>query len=296
MDHLTRQAALRLGLSDSSLHRAVAAGTMHRIRRGHVCDAADWEALTDDDRYLVRIRAAAAALTLPASLSHQSAAALHGLPILRPDRRVVHFSLDGRGGGHGGPRALHRCPLDPVDVTTVDGLSVTTLERTAVDVACAGTFAQAVCVAESALRAGATREEMAAALIRAGRRRGIAVARAGLAYADGRTESIGESWSRALMHPWGDVPEPRLQHPFTRDDGTFVARTDFDWNGRLVGEFDGEVKYGGDTRAAVLAERRRENALHALGVYVIRWTWPDLVHSERLHRLLRDGLRLAGLL
>ncbi|MBY6438443.1 hypothetical protein HQ602_18890 [Rhodococcus kroppenstedtii] len=296
MDHLTRQAALRLGLSDSSLHRAVAAGTMHRIRRGHVCDAADWEALTDDDRYLVRIRAAAAALTLPASLSHQSAAALHGLPILRPDRRVVHFSLDGRGGGHGGPRALHRCPLDPVDVTTVDGLSVTTLERTAVDVACAGTFAQAVCVAESALRAGATREEMDAALIRAGRRRGIAVARAGLAYADGRTESIGESWSRALMHPWGDVPEPRLQHPFTRDDGTFVARTDFDWNGRLVGEFDGEVKYGGDRRAAVLAERRRENALHALGVYVVRWTWPDLVHQERLHRLLRDGLRLVGLL
>ncbi|MFW0874350.1 hypothetical protein [Rhodococcoides corynebacterioides] len=295
MDHLTRESALRLGLSDSRLRRAVAAGSLHRIRRGHLCDAGEWADLTDDARYLVEVRAAAAALTLPASLSHHSAAAVHGLPVLRPDRRVVHFTLDGRSGGHSGPRALHRCPLDPVDVTTVDGLSVTTLERTAVDVACAGTFAQAVCVAESALRAGATREGLTAALVRAGRRRGIAVARAGLAYADGRTESIGESWSRALMRGWADVPEPRLQHTFTRDDGQFVARTDFDWDGRLVGEFDGEVKYGGDTRAAVLAERRRENALHALGVHIVRWTWSDLVHSERLHRLLRDGLRMVGL-
>ncbi|MBY6368479.1 hypothetical protein [Rhodococcoides corynebacterioides] len=61
-----------------------------------------------------------------------------------------------------------------------------------------------------------------------------------------------------------------------------------------MGEFDGEVKYGGDTRAAVLAERRRENDLHALGVHVVRWAWPDLMQSDRLHRLLRDGLRMVG--
>lgn len=39
------------------------------------------------------------------------------------------------------------------------------------------------------------------------------------------------------------LPIPRLQHEFRDENGKLVARTDYDWEGLLVGEFDGDVKY-----------------------------------------------------
>ena len=97
------------------------------------------------------------------------------------------------------------------------------------------------------------------------------------------------------MHSWDDIPDPRLQQRFLTSTGVFVARTDFDWDGRLVGEFDGRVEYGGGAERTVLAERRREIALQNMGIHVVRWTWNDLVHPELLYRILRDGLDRAGL-
>ena len=46
-----------------------------------------------------------------------------------------------------------------------------------------------------------------------------------LALADGKSESVGESMSRALIHVLG-LPAPVLQHTFYDNEG-FIARTDF---------------------------------------------------------------------
>ncbi|MEE3850786.1 hypothetical protein VZC37_10615 [Gordonia sp. LSe1-13] len=134
-------------------------------------------------------------------------------------------------------------------------------------------------VFDSALRLGADRDVMRAMLH--GRRHGVGHARRALHHADSGAENPGESWVRAQLIEAG-LPIPRLQHEFYDEDGRFVARTDFDWAGLLVAEFDGDVKYGKHLRPgetpfqAMKREKTREDALRRMDVMVIRWTWKDL--------------------
>lgn len=83
--------------------------------------------------------------------------------------------------------------------------------------------------------------------------------------------------------------------------GGAYAVVDFDWAGRLVGEFDGLRKYCRDLRPgespedAVVREKIREDELRDLGLGVVRWTWKDLRDDTMIPRvrraLLRAGLR-----
>lgn len=70
-------------------------------------------------------------------------------------------------------------------------------------------------------------------------------ARQAIAFADARTESVGESRSRVAMHEAG-LPAPDFQIEVRSGvTGAQVARSDFGWHERrTVGEFDGFVKYG----------------------------------------------------
>ncbi len=120
----------------------------------------------------------------------------------------------------------------------------------------------------------------------AARRRMVAV----VSFADEGAESVGESYSRALMRELG-FELPRLQVWLDRD-GRRIARVDFYWPRlRLVGEFDGVMKYtrskefSGQAPAEVLvAEKRREDEIRALGERVVRWGWDDLMHPQRFGR------------
>jgi hypothetical protein len=81
-----------------------------------------------------------------------------------------------------------------------------------------------------------------AALDRARGCPGVPVARRVVAFADGRSESVGESRSRVAIAAAG-LPPPELQWSMRLDHG--MAYTDFAWPElRTVGEFDGRVKYG----------------------------------------------------
>ncbi|MGU3435014.1 hypothetical protein ACNHUS_18600 [Actinomycetes bacterium M1A6_2h] len=286
MDYLTRQAALAAGITDQQMRTARMRGTRRTILRGCTVDATEWDALAAHEQYLMKVRAYADS-GISGVLSHESAAALHGLPILRPDRSRIHESADGRGGGTTSPRRrLYRNPLHPDDCTVVDSIPVTSVARTALDLACKGTFEQAVCAVESALRMGAHFD-----LSRLGRRRGIAMARRAVEFASPLPESIGESWSRALMSQWPEVPAPRLQHTFVDRRGP-IGRTDFDWE-FMVGEFDGLAKYS--SQADLIAEKLREDRLRAMGLHVVRWVWSDLTRPERLRRILKEGFAIAQL-
>ena len=56
-------------------------------------------------------------------------------------------------------------------------------------------------------------------------------------------------------------------------------------------EFDGAVKYAGaDGREALVREKRREDALRAMGYEVVRVTWADLTHPEVVVALVRRAL------
>ncbi len=65
--------------------------------------------------------------------------------------------------------------------------------------------------------------------------------------------------------------------------GRRIGICDFGWEEhRVVGEFDGKVKYGrllkpGQTPGdVVFAEKRREDAIRDEGWEVARWIWADL--------------------
>jgi very-short-patch-repair endonuclease len=77
-------------------------------------------------------------------------------------------------------------------------------------------------------------------------------------------------------------------------DGRMVP--DFAWRReRILLEFDGKGKYlrgmspGEDPGEVVWREKRREDRLRALGWIVVRVVWADLMHPERLTRMLVDA-------
>lgn len=305
---IRRRDVAAIGMDDSHLRVRVKSGLLTRLYRGvytFSCELADL-AKYERERELYRrtVLGAADAGDGSKAISHHSAAVLHGLPLLNGATTRVHFTANRSTGGRKKGRAniLHATPWHPDEVVKLDGLLVTSLARTAVDLARAGSFFQAVCALDGALGMGVPHAELTDVLARSHGRTGIRTALRAFAIADGDAESIGESLSRALMHSFGDLPMPRLQHQFHDASGTFVARTDFDWAGIVAGEFDGYAKYirylrPGETMAdAYEREKKREQKLARLGVLVVRWCWDDLMKSHRLHGILRDALGNRGLL
>ncbi|MFZ2511139.1 MAG: hypothetical protein WAW85_08635 [Gordonia sp. (in: high G+C Gram-positive bacteria)] len=291
---IRRTAALKAGLSDDQLGYALAAKSLVRLTPGvfmvpQAADVARTEQGKDEYYRLACIAGATSTRAGEAPLSHHSAAAMHRLPLLRPDRGTVHVIRGGRGGSSlRGGRYRHAGGVPADDVVEVDGIAVTSLRRTAIDVAAMGNFAQALTVVDAVLRRGVTREELLDAL--AGRKfEGIRVARRAVEHGNPLAESVGESWSRAQMID-AELPLPILQRHYLLEGHTQIP--DFDWDGVLVGEFDGRVKYRGLLRPgetphdAVIREKEREDRFRRAGIEVLRWTWAMLERGELIPILI----------
>ena len=110
-----------------------------------------------------------------------------------------------------------------------------------------------------------------------------------LAYADGRSESVGESRLRVHLGMAGLDVEPQV---VIRDEvGDVVARVDLAVRGtRVLIEFDGLVKYREGGSEALIAEKRREDELRRLGYVVVRFTWADLYRPERIVARVRAAV------
>ncbi|WAC56537.1 type IV toxin-antitoxin system AbiEi family antitoxin domain-containing protein [Gordonia sp. SL306] len=293
-----RDALIARGSDDRRLRQELDGGTLIKPWRGVYLPAP--ESSSADAAYLARVLAACEVAEIDKVVSHQSAAALHGLPLLHPDRSHVHFTVNRASGGHRRGQVLHPARLASADVVSVDGRTVTSLARTAADIARTGNMIQAVCVFDSALRAGATVDELRDVVARNRGRVGNTVARAALPHANPQSESIAESFSRALIVGFDDVPTPVVQHELFTPSGLFVARVDLYWEeDRMVGEVDGRAKYTADLEPGeqpgdrVWDEKRREDAIRDLDETVVRWGWQECMHPERLHALLRRGLDRA---
>ncbi|MEE2060375.1 type IV toxin-antitoxin system AbiEi family antitoxin domain-containing protein [Rhodococcus artemisiae] len=273
-----RSDALSSGLSDSEIRRGLRTGALERVAPGIYLDGPTAEGLDAIERHRIRARTTGAGLPDGSAISHVSAAVLHGLALWRPDLSRVHVSRDGKSGGRRGTgRHLHVVQLGADDVVEVDGVPCTSIARTVADLACTAPIDEVVIAGDSALAGKpALRVALAEALESRGRRQGIARARRVIAFLDGRSESPGESLSRLRMDQIG-LPAPALQEVVHTPEGEFVARTDFYWKEhRIVGEFDGMGKYGGDGPDVFRREKLREDALRDLGFHVVRWTWAEL--------------------
>jgi hypothetical protein len=298
-DHplLMRRTALALGHSDDELSRMVRRRELVRLQRGAYVEPAT----APDER--LRLLATVAGLRVPGVVSHASAALLHGLPLWRVPTARVHVTRRPPAAGSGSSRVhLHVARLQDERVTEVDGVPVTDVTRTVLDLARTTPFESAVVAADAALfRKQTTRELLDLGLAELGPVHGARAAARVVRFADGLSESVGESRSRVLIHRLG-LPAPDLQMPVHGARGEFLGRCDFSWDEeRTVAEFDGRVKYGRllrpgqDPGDAVFEEKQREDAIRDVGREVARWIWSDLgvprTVGDRLRRAFARGRR-----
>jgi hypothetical protein len=265
------------GETYQNLARRVASPGLVRIRHGAYAETLAGSAV---QRHVQLIEGTWPTLGPDAVLSHVSAGLVHGLPawaaLLSKVTTIRSIS------GHGERRThLHarRAALSSDEIVELEGYRVTSIERTAIDLACLLSYERAVAVLDAALHATADASLLAATVEAARRRHGIARVRAALAFADGRAESPGESISRVRVAEVG-IARPELQVNIFDEFGRWVARSDFGWLDRgVIGEFDSRVKYLGsreEVARAVMKEKAREAAIRRLGWSVVRWGWDDL--------------------
>jgi hypothetical protein len=286
------------GFGDHEVLRMLSEGGLTPVRRGaYVVGGLPVEAGL---RHALRVQAAVDHLADEAVVSHVSAAVLHGLPVWGIPLDTVQVTRPRRTGGRCGTEVhVYSAPLAPDEIVVAAGVEVTSVARTVVDLARTVGYEQAVAVADAALHGELVGvAELDAVLARATGWPGVPQARRVLAFADGRSASVGESRSRVAIARAG-LPVPVLQWQVIGRSG-WVADVDFGWPRlRTVGEFDGEIKYGrllkpGQSASdVVFAEKQREDAIRDQDLGVVRWIWSDLADfsttAARLRRRFGRG-------
>ncbi|UGQ57150.1 hypothetical protein LSF60_17925 [Rhodococcus pyridinivorans] len=288
---LTTATLTESGMSDNDIRRATRAGGLVRLGRGMFLHRSDVEALGEVGVHRVRARHLGRQLSAGSVLSHVSAASLHGLDLWKASLEHVHVSRPPHRHG----RMTSQIHVHPTevgdDVVLLDGLPVTSVARTVVDLARTLPRDQAVVVGDSALR---LYPDAAADLLRvlagSGHRHGLAKARAVVPFLDGRSESAGESLSRLRIAEAG-LPRPILQYEIVGGNGRRY-RVDFFWENGIVGEFDGRIKYSAPRD--VFDEKLRQDAIRDAGYEVVRWTWAELERFDVVAERLRQAARRAA--
>jgi len=126
--------------------------------------------------------------------------------------------------------------------------------------------------------------------------KGIGVARKALPQVRTGAQTPLESHSRVRLVRAG-LPEPQLQVPM-HDRAGLIGRVDMYWPDLgVVGEADGAIKY--EVRDDLLKEKAREDRLRALGLAVVRWTWPEIWQdpgevARRVRQASLGARRFAG--
>ncbi|HMG28671.1 MAG TPA: type IV toxin-antitoxin system AbiEi family antitoxin domain-containing protein [Jiangellaceae bacterium] len=296
-----RSQALAAGYTEAEISRRLRRKQWVAIRRGAYVDRAVFDAMSREQRHLAMIHAVVRSLDKPAVVSHNSAVVLRGLPAWGLDLSLVHVS---RGDLHS-PRIEagvhhHAGELRDDDMERVDGIWVTSPARTAIDTARINAFEAAVVVTDAILHRG--RVDKGAILDRLDSMRdwpGTCNSGRVVEFADGRSESVGESRSRVTFDMIG-LPRPDLQRVITAPDGEIIGRSDFFFDDfDTVGEFDGRLKYGRllkpgqDPGEVVWREKLREDRMRDLGFEVVRIVWFDFANRPALAERFRAAFARA---
>ena len=198
----------------------------------------------------------------------------------------------------------HAIGVDADDVVLIDGMLVTSVARTVLDLAAEATFMSAVTAADFALCHKREARIGKPALDEMWENRlpfrGHVRARRVLDFSTDLAESPLESGSRVNMHLLG-FPAPELQVEW-RDYRGLIGYSDFYWRAfNRVGEADGRAKYFDDTltrgrslKQILFDEKIREDRVRALGPGFSRWDWDIGMNPRRLKPfLLAAGLPLG---
>lgn len=294
---VTRSQAMAAGLDEPRIDRLVRGGTWTAVRRGVYAETsvvaaareAGWEA-----RQVLKDRAASMKMLRPHVMSHDSAALLLGLAILRPTKALTHVTRSGLVGSHVRHDVKHHlAPYDAAQVTVVDGRPMLDAARTAADLAREHPLTHGVVAFDSALRLGVPRDALRAAIdppMRCWPH--VTRVRDALDLAVVGADNPGETLARLLVTELG-FGRPEVQFGLT--DGSRTVWCDLRI-GRHVFEFDGRVKYqreedGGVAVASaedvVWREKQRQDFVCGFKLGMSRIVWDDLWGDRRDRALTR---------
>ena len=289
--------ARAVGWNYGLLASAVRRRQLRVVRRGVWIETSVWEPLDDRARHLVLVRADL--LVLPAGwhAARRSAAIAMDLPLIGRVPDVPQLVTDKPSR----PTSRHRkvATLPPGQTGVRDGIPLTSLALTAVDLGRTESFLSAVVVTDAVLGIGVRPELLEEVLERMDRWPGVVTAREVLAFADGRAESALESLSRVRCHE-RQLPSPELQVEVYLGD-RFLGRVDKLWRAQgVVGEDDGMGKFGDtddERQESFRTTYNRGLSLEDTGLVVARWDW-DTAWRDRgaklEERVQRAFSRAAG--
>ncbi len=301
----TPRALLRAsGVTDAMIRTQLSRDRLTQLRPGVYLAKSAWPE-SDDLAHVVTAHAEQV-VNPDAVISHQSAAVVWRLP--SPDFRAWHespVSLTLPTGAHGSRRRhveWHIADLPASHVTRdAQGYQVTSLVRTAIDLAAGMPLPQALVVLDAAGRrmvesyVGTVRRRdyTASRLVEAVRSSFMEALprrwRVGLVDAIGKVEPCRESAAESLtaghLHLSG-LPMPEFQARILTAKGTFYP--DCYWRERrLIGECDGAVKYS--SADSIVLEKEREQALRDEGNGFVRWLGKEIMlrPSDVMSRIAR---------
>lgn len=226
----------------------------------------------------VRIRAAWLWSGRGAVIGGAAAAALHGAEWI-PDGVPVEL-ICGRPRAPEGVLA-RRCTLTEGETQSIDGLPVTTPERTAFDVGRRGAIRSAVVRLDALARATDLKvDDVVRVAMAHPRSPGLRQLETALELCDPGAQSPRESYLRLLLIDAG-LPRPQTQIPVLGIDGLPFAYLDLGWPQSMVAvEYDGD-QHRTDRRQYVKDIRRIER-LERMGWIVVR-----VVAEDRPAAILR---------
>lgn len=259
---VARRQLIEIGVSGATVARWVARWRLRRVERGVY--AVGPAALTVSGRRMAAVLAAGP----EAVLSHRTGGAVHGVFVDHGGR--IHVTTPRAGGRGLAAFVAHQRRLDPRDRTEVDGIPVTTLERTLIDIAAterAHRLSKALERAEElrTLDLAAIQETLA----RSPRQRGVARLRAAIERYEPKDPRLIRSRLESGMLRLLD--EHRFPRPLVNLN-LHGWEADLHWPERaLVIELDGWQ--GHRTREAFERDHRRDLDLEAHGFRVLRVSW-----------------------
>jgi predicted transcriptional regulator of viral defense system len=261
-----------IGMRDTSVKRRVASGRLVRLYRGVY--AVGHVQRTREARWIAAVMASG-----PGSvLSHLDAAALWGMYETRA--RTIHVTTTAPSTRRLPGVKLHRARnLHPDDVTVKDGIPVTTVAKTLIDLTDRLTTDRVLRAIREAEYLGLLDlPTLDAAVQRArGRRRLVALSEARARHTPGQiVKEELEHRFQELLHA-ADLPKPETNVKVKTRRRTYEV--DCLWRDEgVVVELDGRAAH---QRAAAFEEdRARDAALSAVGLRPLRFTW---------HRVTREG-------
>lgn len=276
----TSQEAVGVGYRIEDIRAELRTRRWSRLRKGVYIRTERLTAADARERHLIDCVAVLRSLGPGPVVSHASAARLHDLILPRRQSSEVRLTAVDQWRRGRGYRVAH-ASISTDETEAWSEFGVTSVARTLVDCAREWSLTDGVVAIDAAIRARKTaRSELLRAVLAGTHRPGLAQAARALDLSDGRAESPLETRGRLAMRASG-LPRPELQVEI-HGAGGFIGRVDA-WydDAALAIEFDGQVKYSDPRHASspgkvLWDEKRREDAMRALGVRFVRVVNEDL--------------------